>query len=264
MKDTKIQWTDSTVNFWTGCKKYSEGCKYCYMYRDKEKFGQDPTKVTRTSDRTFYQALYWKEPHLIFTCSWSDFFIKEADKWRDDAWKVIKDSYWHYWQILTKRTERIPECLPADWGNGYDNVWLGGSIENEKRLYRIDELRKVPARIHFLSLEPLLSPIRGLDLSDIEWLIIGGESGNDTGKYRYRPCELEWFESIVNEAQRYGIPVLIKQLGTYLAKKMGLKDRKGGDIEEFPEHLRIREFPISQDRKKLDSLVNAELPFETQ
>ena len=90
MENTKIQWTDATVNFWTECKKVSDGCKYCYMYRDKERYGQEPTSILRTSDNTFDKALKWKEPKLIFTCSWSDFFIDEADQWRDDAWEVIR------------------------------------------------------------------------------------------------------------------------------------------------------------------------------
>jgi len=79
-KESAIQWTDATVNFWTGCKKVSPGCKFCYMYRDKERYGLDPSAVVRTADKTFYSALKWKEPKRIFTCSWSDFFIEEADQ----------------------------------------------------------------------------------------------------------------------------------------------------------------------------------------
>jgi protein gp37 len=79
IQQTKIHWTNATVNFWTGCQKVSEGCKYCYMYRDKERYKKDPRQVMRTNIATFYQALRWKEPRLIFTCSWSDFFIKDAD-----------------------------------------------------------------------------------------------------------------------------------------------------------------------------------------
>ncbi|MFB3041776.1 MAG: DUF5131 family protein [Candidatus Poribacteria bacterium] len=245
MENTNITWTDSTVNFWTGCIKYSEGCQFCYMYRDQHRYGKDPTQIVRTKDATFYQAYSWKEPRQIFTCSWSDFFIPEADPWRDDAWEVIRNTAHHQWQILTKRSERIQECLPDDWGTGYENVWLGASIENEKRLYRKEELTSVPAKIHFLSLEPLLAPIPNLDLADIEWIIIGGESGNDKGKYRYRPCELQWIADIVSQCRRQGVPVFVKQLGTYLAKQLGLRDRKGGNINEFPERMRIQEFPVT-------------------
>src|SRR5688500_2786405 len=127
MEKTKIQWTDATVNFWTGCTKVSDGCKFCYMYRDKERLRKDPKTVLRTSDEIFYKALKWKDAKRIFTCSWSDFFIKDADEWRKDAWDVIRKTQHHQWQILTKRPERIKECLPEDWGGGWDNVWLGVS-----------------------------------------------------------------------------------------------------------------------------------------
>ena len=82
----------------------------------------------------------------------------------------------------------------------------------------------------------------------IDWVIIGGESGNDTGKYRYRPCELEWIESIINQCNKFRIPVFVKQLGTHLAKEMKLSDRHGGNIDEFPEHLQIRQFPIIEQK----------------
>jgi len=118
MKQTNIQWTDSTVNFWTGCKKVSEGCKYCYMYRIKDRQGKIGSFVKRVSDYSFYEPLSWEEPMLIFTCSMSDFFIEEADPWRKDAWDVIRKTPQHKWQILTKRPERIKDCLPDDWGNG--------------------------------------------------------------------------------------------------------------------------------------------------
>lgn len=87
-KETGISWTDSTVNFWHGCVKVSEGCKYCYMFRDKERYRQEPTTVIRSKESTFNKPLHWKEPRLIFVCSWSDFFIEQADEWRDDAWKL--------------------------------------------------------------------------------------------------------------------------------------------------------------------------------
>ena len=123
MTKSFIQWTDNTVNFWSGCQKVSEGCKFCYMYRLKDQNGQSGSVVRRSSDAKFYEALYWKEPTMIFTCSMSDFFIEEADEWREDAWDVIRRTPQHKWQILTKRPERIKECLPADWGEGWDNVW---------------------------------------------------------------------------------------------------------------------------------------------
>jgi len=150
---TGISWTDATWNPWHGCRKISAGCKYCYMFRDKERYGQDPTVVMR-SKSNFNDPLKWamdteqigflpgkdKEPSAfvgmkIFTCSWSDFFIQEADEWRADAWNIIRDTPEFTYQILTKRPERIMECLPPDWGRGYENVWLGVSVEDKEKLF---------------------------------------------------------------------------------------------------------------------------------
>jgi len=239
---TGISWTDSTINFWTGCSKVSEGCKYCYMFRDGERKGLNPTNVIKTT-KMFYKALDWKRPRKIFTCSWSDFFIKEADEWRDDAWKVIKEANWHTWQILTKRSERIIDCLPSDWGDGYDNVWLGVSVENNARKYRIDELRAIPAKLKWVSFEPLVGKITNLDLAEIDWVVIGGESGEETGKYRYREAKTEWFNDIIDACNKYDVKIFVKQMGSYISKKMEMSDSAGTSVNEFPAELRLRDFP---------------------
>lgn len=257
MKDTKIGWTDSTVNFWHGCTKVSPGCKFCYMYRDKERYGLDPTVVVLSKPKTFRAALQWKEPRRIFTNSWSDFFIREADPWREAAWDIIRRTPQHAWQILTKRPERIMECLPADWGTGWDNVWLGVSVETQATaIARIPLLYQVPAKTRFLSCEPLLEDINitnaGVYLDggsniDADWVIIGGESGNDTGKYRYRPCNHIWIYNILAQAiynPGGRVPVFVKQTGTHIAKLMNLKHRHGADPDEWPLPMRVMEFPI--------------------
>lgn len=132
--NSQISWCDHTVNFWTGCKKVSDGCKFCYMYRDKERYGKEPSEVVKVRQQTINRVLKQaKSGDKIFTCSWSDFFIEEADEWREWAWDIIRSRPDLHWQILTKRPERIEECLPKDWGeNGWDNVWLGASVENQK------------------------------------------------------------------------------------------------------------------------------------
>lgn len=248
--NSQIQWTDATVNFWTGCKKVSEGCKFCYMYRDMERYGKNPKEIVRTSRKTFDAATKWKDPKRIFTCSWSDFFIEEADEWRKDAWAVIRETPQHKWQILTKRPERILACLPDDWGDGWENVWLGVTVENEEAFdKRIPILNHIKAKTKFVSFEPLIGRIeineqRFSMMLGIDWAIIGGESGNDTGKYLYRESELEWFEHIINMLPNC-TNIFVKQLGTHLAKKMGLKDRHGGDMSEFPENLQVRQMPTS-------------------
>lgn len=251
--NSNIQWTESTWNPFHGCKKVSAGCKYCYMFRDKEKYGQDPTVVVRSKTK-FNDPSKWKEGRMIFTCSWSDWFIKEADEWRPEAWEIIKYTPRHTYQILTKRPERILKHLPPDWGDGYPNVWLGVSVENGSNVAteRINYLCEVPAAIRFISFEPLIGHPQGFVTNKVDWVIIGGESGNDIGKYRYRPCELHWIEHIIEGYRDMspGTKIFVKQLGTYLAKKLGMSDRHGGNIDDFPEHLRIREFPII-DKKML-------------
>ena len=220
------------------------------MYRDKERYGQDPTTVLKS--KTMFNAPFkWKEPKLIFTCSWSDWFIEEADEWRDDAWEIIKATPHHTYQILTKRPERIMDNLPKDWGEGYENVWIGVSVESDKEKHRIERLAEVPAKVRFISAEPLigevdLQPIRSLLTEKYHWLILGGESGNETGKHRYRACKVEWFESLIEVANQCDVRVFVKQLGTALSKSMGLKDRHGGSIEEFPQEIQIRELPIKK------------------
>ena len=188
--NSEVGWTNHTWNGWIACHKVSEGCAHCYMYRQSGFYSFNPSQVRRTKDPTFYAPLKWKEPALVFTCSWSDFFIDEADKWRDDAWDVIRQTPHLTYQILTKRPERIADHLPDDWGeNGYPNVWLGTSVELNKYRSRIEHLVKVPAPIHFLSLEPLLGPIDLIQSFNwspghwesygarIDWIIVGGESG---------------------------------------------------------------------------------------
>jgi len=251
-KDSKIQWCSATWNPWHGCKKVSTGCKYCYMYRDKERYGQDPTTVLK-SKTMFKQPLKWKEGKLIFTCSWSDWFIEEADDWRDEAWAIIKATPQHTYQILTKRPERILEHLPADWGDGYPNVWLGISAEDMVSYQqRMEYFKEVKAHVKFISAEPLLNALINIhhDQQFIDWVIIGGESGSlsPNAKYKARVCDIAWIERIIRQCGEADIPVFVKQLGTYLANMYRLQDRHGGDITQWKDELAplaVREFPKS-------------------
>lgn len=108
-KESKIEWCTSSWNPWQGCHKVSQGCKNCYMFRDKTRYGQDPNVVTASGDKTFYAPLKWKEPKRVFTCSWSDFFIEEADEWRDEAFAIMALTPQHTYQVLTKRADRMRE-----------------------------------------------------------------------------------------------------------------------------------------------------------
>lgn len=260
-----IQWTDATWNIARGCTKVDEDCKFCYMYRDSFASKRyDPLQVVRTKT-VFDLPLRLKEPSKIFTCSLTDFFHEAIDGYRNEAWDIIRQCPQHTFQILTKRPERISEHLAEGWSEGFQNVWLGTSAGSQNAIQRVRDLvsqARGKCGTIFLSLEPLHGPIdldeyyfpyrlirnvpeksrtKLIDL--IDWVIIGGESGNETGKYRYRPCQLEWIENIVAQCKAAHVPVFVKQLGTHLANKNHLKDRHGGDWDEWPEHLRIREFP---------------------
>jgi protein gp37 len=244
-RNSSISWTDVTWNIAVGCSKVDKDCLYCYMYRDGKRYGYDPREIRRTKT-VFNLPLKIKEPSRIFTSSLTDVFHPAIDSFRDEMWEIIRQCPHHTFQVLTKRPERIVECLPDDWGDGWNNVWMGTSIGHQEAIGRIHQLLEVPASKRFVSFEPLWSKVdMNLDLSDlcsIDWAIIGGESGNETGMYRYRPCTIEWIESLISDLTPT-TSIFVKQLGTHLAKEMSLKDRHGGDIDEWPEHLRIREFP---------------------
>jgi protein gp37 len=201
MSKKPISWNDTSWNPWEGCNKVSPGCKHCYMYTMLRAWGRDPAVVRRTKT-TWRQPYTWErkavaagQPKRLFTCSLSDWFHPNADPWRDEAWRVITGCPHVVFQILTKRPERIADHLPADWGEGYPNVWLGVSVENNDYLGRVDTLRKIPARLRFISAEPLLGPLTDLDLTGIHWLIAGGESGPG-----FRPMNLDWARELRDRA----------------------------------------------------------------
>lgn len=225
-----IEWTEATWNPWHGCTKVSPGCAHCYMYREKKRYGQEPAKVVR-SKTTFDAPLKWKEPQLIFTCSWSDFFIEEADPWRDEAWEIIRSTPQHAYQILTKRPQRIAANLPQGWP--FENVCLGVSVENPRFYGRIEMLRKIPAFVRFLSLEPLLAPMPHLPLAGISWVIVGGESGPGC-----RPMKPEWVREIRDQCARAGVPFFFKQWGG-LRKNITGRLFEGRVWDEMPELKRI-------------------------
>lgn len=179
MKNTRIEWADHTINFWIGCPKISDGCKHCYMHREQKRYGGDPNAVRRTAPATWNMARRLNAqaaeknngkgvPDTVFTCSWSDFFLEEADPWRGDAWRLIRETPWLIWLILTKRTENIADRLPGDWGDGYDNVWLGASVESPYELDRLDDMSRFPAKHLFISHEPGL-----MEVSFLRWLPVG-------------------------------------------------------------------------------------------
>lgn len=231
---TGISWTDSTWNPWRGCHKVSPGCANCYMFRDMQRYGNDPNVVVR-SKTTFRDPVKWKEPRRIFVCSWSDFFIEEADPWRNEAWQIIRDTK-HTFQLCTKRPERIKDCLPNDWGKGYPNVWLGVTGENQTMFdRRVEILLSIPAKIHWVSVEPMLEPIFSDYRKDraLDWVVIGGESGNNA-----RPFDLVWIIPFMKKPYK----LFVKQVGSNPVGLV-LRDKHGANPVEWETRYRIQEFP---------------------
>lgn len=241
---TSIEWTDATWNPWMGCEKVSPGCAHCYMYREQRQYGHDPTALRRSKTK-FAEPLRWSNPRLVFTCSWSDWFHPAADPWRPEAWDIVRATPHLTYQILTKRPELIADRLPSDWGSGYENVWLGVSVENSRFTWRAAALAEIPAATRFVSAEPLLGSLYltgrnkdRLDLGSIDWVIVGGESGP-----RSRSMDIAWAREIADQCTKTGTAFFMKQLGTVAGRELGARDRKGGDWAAFPADLRRRELP---------------------
>ena len=242
---SNISYVQASWNPWQGCDKVSAGCKNCYMYREKNRYGQDPMTVIKSKPSTFNAPLTWaKNGKLpagsrIFVCSWSDFFHEDADPWRQEAWDIIYKLPQYKFLITTKRTERMIQCLPENFSLGEtlpDNVWLGASTENQEMFdKRVEDLLVVSAKIHWLSVEPMLGPIdfhfpSYINPKDDTWIVLGGESGPGA-----RECDPCWIENAVEQCMEVQVPVFVKQLGGYPDARSRL--------EQFPKQLRIRQFP---------------------
>src|SRR3990172_1995967 len=181
-KNSSIEWTESTWNPITGCTKVSPGCKFCYAERMAKRLKamgsvnyENGFKLT-LHRHVLELPLTWKKPQTIFVNSMSDLFHKNVPlEFIQKMFDVMNKAYWHRFQILTKRSERLFELYPMlTWT---DNIWRGVSVKNENYTYRIDHLRYTNAKVKFLSIEPLIGTIEHLDLTNINWLIVGGESG---------------------------------------------------------------------------------------
>lgn len=277
---TVIQWTDATWNPVTGCTKISPGCKHCYAETFAERWRGIPGHPYEQGfdlklwPRRLEMPLTWKEPRMIFVNSMSDLFHEDVSfEFITQVWNIMYRATQHTFQVLTKRPERMlkfhqtlmvkrPELTERDASFGDNtplayNVWLGVSVENQATAdERIPILLQTPAAVRFVSVEPLLEKIKlegvefaGLKgnvlLSGIHWIIVGGESGPGA-----RPCNIGWIRSIIKQCKAAGVPVFVKQLGSFPTghqwlpdAALSLRDRKGGDISEWPEDLRVREWP---------------------
>lgn len=221
MAESKIEWTGSTWNPITGCTKYSDGCQHCYAEKMATRLkNMGLSKYTNAFKLTLHpdnieDPLNMKKPQTIFVCSMSDIFHKDVpDEFILKLFEVMNKAHWHTFQVLTKRAERISEL--NDKINWTNNIWLGTTVEDTKVLNRIDHLRHSSAYIKFLSIEPLLENIDNMNLKNIDWVIVGGESGP-----KARPIKEEWVKNIQEQCKSSNVPFFFKQWGGKNKKKAG-------------------------------------------
>lgn len=242
---TGIEWCDHTFNPWVGCQAVSDACKFCYAEALVKRFGGNFAERRRTSATNWRGPVHWNRKaagadarRKVFCASLADVFDNQVpDEWRADLWNLIRYTPNLDWLLLTKRPQNIEKMLPPEWADGWPNVWLGTTVENQTEAdRRIPHLLAVPARVRFLSCEPLLGPLRpkclypvddggdGIpDVPRIDWLICGGESG--PGR---RPMNLEWARSLRDQCAEAGVPFFGKQFDK---------------VSPLPDDLMVREFP---------------------
>lgn len=242
-----IAWTNNTFNPWIGCVKISDGCKHCYaetMVKGRMNrpglWGPEKTaKRARTAEGNWRKPVNWnadaaaaRKRMRVFSGSLCDVFEDHADAnaARPDLWNLIRKTPWLDWQLLTKRADNIEEMLPDDWDQdtGWNNVWLGVSVEDMRVADRVDALRKIPAVVRFISYEPALGPLDDLDISHIDWIIYGGESGP-----KYRHEDKDWARSMHRKCEEEGVAFFHKQ-SSGIRTEMGI-ELDGRIVREYPE-----------------------------
>jgi len=252
--NSDIEWTDATWNPVRGCVKVSPGCKHCYAETFAERFrgvkghpyeqGFDlrlvPEKLT--------EPLSWRSPKLVFVNSMSDLFQPGVpDDYVETVAQVMATANWHTYQVLTKRSERLRDILHAKlrFAAERENIWWGVSVEDRKYgLPRIDHLRDAPAKVRFLSLEPLLEDLGELDLSGISWVIVGGESGPGA-----RPMKKGWVVSIRDQCREQRVPFFFKQWGGVRKGRNG-RELDGRTHDEYPVRMSA---PVPAEEMRLAS-----------
>lgn len=232
MSKTAIEWTESTWNPITGCTKISPGCANCYAERMSNRLqAMGNPNYGNAFELTLQphmltKPLEWKKPQRIFVNSMSDLFHVDVPfEYIQQVFEVMRQAHWHQFQILTKRADRLEELSPGiDWPS---NVWMGVSVESQEYTTRIDCLRTTGAATKFLSVEPLLGPIENLNLSGIDWVIVGGESGPGA-----RPMKEEWVLEVLKNCQDADVPFFFKQWGGVNKKATGrvLQGRMWDDL----------------------------------
>jgi protein gp37 len=243
MAQSSIEWTEMTWNPTTGCTKVSAGCKFCYaevMSRRLKAMGVEKYKdnfKVRTHEKELETPYKWKSPKIVFVNSMSDLFHPEVPiEFIKKVFDVMNDNPQHLFQILTKRGDLLRYYDSEGWLNWSHNIWMGVSVEDEKVTDRIDLLRQTGARVKFLSCEPLIGTLPNLNLKDIDWVIVGGESGR-----KPRPMKPEWVEDIKNQCISTDTKFFFKQWGGTNKKKTGrlLDGRTWDEIPEIELHKNV-------------------------
>lgn len=244
MASSSIEWTELTWNPTTGCDKISAGCKFCYaeiMSRRLQAMGvekyADGFKV-RQHEAALAIPFGWKKPAMVFVNSMSDLFHKDVPvDFIRKVFRVMNANPHLIFQVLTKRSERLAE-LRAEF-TWSQNIWMGVSVEDEKVTHRIDDLRKVPAAVRFLSCEPLIGPLPRLKLKGIDWVIVGGESGANP-----RPMKEEWATSIRDQCEKFDAAFFFKQWGGRNKKAAG-RELEGAHYDTFPKPKKRRQVKLT-------------------
>lgn len=237
MAQSSIEWTEMTWNPVTGCDKISAGCKFCYaevMAKRLKAMGvekyQNEFKLTIHEDE-LATPYTWKKSKVVFVNSMSDLFHKDVSiEFIQKVFRVMKENPQHVFQVLTKRADVMLYYDKEGWLDWSHNIWMGVSVENEKAMKRIDLLRQSNARTKFLSCEPLIGPLPKLNLKNIDWVIVGGESGR-----KPRPMKKEWVLDIKQQCEKKDVAFFFKQWG-------GTNKKKTGNLLDGKKYLEMPEF----------------------
>lgn len=231
---------------WHGCRKISDGCKNCYVYRQDSVFGKSSSDISKNSDFDLplrldkyhnYKLKNGKD-NYVATCMTSDFFIEEADKWRNDIWKMVKQRCDLNFFIITKRIDRFLKCIPSDWGKGYKNVIVACTIESQSMAdYRLPIYLKLPILKKVIVCAPLLERINLRKYLNPSIINVG--VGGESGKYA-RVCDYEWVLDIRNQCLEYNIDFYFKQTGSYLKK-----DRRVYNIPKYLQTIQAKNAGIN-------------------
>ncbi|RJP32662.1 MAG: phage Gp37/Gp68 family protein [Phycisphaerales bacterium] len=255
---SKIEWTDATWNPVRGCTKVSPGCAHCYAETFAERFRgvrghpYEQGFDLRLVPEKLGEPLRWTKPRMIFVNSMSDLFHEDVpDEYILACVSVMEAADWHTYQVLTKRSHRLRDLLRGTLGRAAQlrHVWWGVSVENRRHgIPRIEHLRSAPAAVRFLSIEPLLEDVGRLDLREIDWVIVGGESGAEA-----RPMKPEWVASVRDQCRRAGVRFFFKQWGGVRKCDTG-RELDGRTHDEMPELLPGRAVSLTVRQRAIASL----------